>query len=101
MCVTVVGTDHVESPDRRDYQQYIDVRFDNGAVARHAFDGDSRYLIEIHRPPDGSARDGRVVARDTGSDELPEVVDEWVRDVAECIESGDVGRWDVEAVLGE
>lgn len=89
--VSVESIDYVPDPERRDYQQYIDVQFSNGATVRHAIEEDGSYFEEVQR---GETRDGKVLGTDVDPEQLPDIVDEWIQGTLEAIEDGETRRWD-------
>jgi len=91
---TIVDIDDANSPERDEYQRYIDVWFSNGTRIRHVVDQDGRYIEQAFDSNDHDAVwDDFVIEDNVDPTVLDENVMVWLEIVTEELEREETSDW--------
>jgi len=100
---TVSKIDDVRTPERSEYERYVDVWFTNGAKVRHVVDEQGRMLEQVFRADDPSTVWDDIVVERFGmsSEDIDEYVITWLDVTLDDMRSGVFESWDVSLIVGE
>lgn len=96
---TIAGIDTVNSPERDEYQRYIDIWFSNGTRIRHVVDQHGRYIEQAFDSNDhDSVWDDFEITDNIDPAALDENVMTWLRIVTEELEREETADWSAQMI---